>query len=212
MQREQARCLIAIAAQEVSSRQMHVFVLHAVDGLTHVEIGEDLKVSESTSQKCFQRTRDKLAECLSDELRCAIPPFATGCDEPASSSVGHSRWHERSHYAGQVAATILAFLVFIPLSQTLQMRASMSGEIRTEASMQNAVMYREDKQMVVHDEPMVYRDAPSVKPEPVSLPIVRAVTVPAKVEDKPAPSRPRAQVPSFIYTAQPSANRPGNQR
>lgn len=64
VEREQANCLISHAAQKVSAQQMNVFVLHAVDGMSHVEIGEELKIPKWRSQKSFQRTRDHLARCL----------------------------------------------------------------------------------------------------------------------------------------------------
>jgi hypothetical protein len=130
----------------------------------------------------------------------------------ARSTVGHSRWNERSHYAGQVAAVILALLTFIPSNHALSVPASASGEIRTIASIQTAAMYELDKRLYVHDEPWVLRDAPSVKSEPASLPSVRAVSVPTRVVDKPAHLRGRRPVPSYHYTAQPSAHRPDNQR
>jgi len=212
VQREQARCLISIAAQGVSSRQMAVFVLHAIDGMTHVEIADELDVSESTSQKCFQRTRDHLARCLRGKVFSAMPLDVIGCNEPAPSTVGHSRWNERSHYAGQVAAVILALLTFIPSNHALSVPASASGEIRTIASIQTAAMYELDKHLYLHDEPWVLRDAPSIKSEPASLPSVRAVSVPTRVVDKPAHLRGRRPVPSYHYTAQPSAHRPDNQR
>ena len=191
---------------------MSVFVLHTVDGLSHVEIGENLNISESKSQKCYQRARDRLARCLSGKVLSVMPVEVIGCNDSAPSTVGHSRWNERSHYVGQVAAVILALLTVIPLNQASSMLASASGEIPTIASTTNDAMYPSDKQAYVQDEPVVLRDAPSVKPEPVSLPSVGAVSVPTKFVGKPAPSRPRTQVPPFTYTAQPSANRPGNQR
>ena len=186
-QREQAKCFIFKAAEKVSAQQMSVFVLHTVDGLSHVEIGENLNISESKSQKCYQRAQKRLARCLSGKVLSVMPVEVIGCNDSAPSTVGHSRWNERSHYAGQVAAVILALLTVIPLNQASSMLASASGEIPTIASTTNDAMYPSDKQAYVQDEPVVLRDAPSVKPEPVSLPSVGAVSVPTMVVDKPVP-------------------------
>jgi hypothetical protein len=91
------------------------------------------------------------------------------------------------------------------------MRASMTGEIRGLGAMQNAVMYRSDERVVAHDEPFVFRHAPSVKPEPVSLPSVRVVSSPAKVGDK-LPPRRQSVSESFKPTLTPVLNSPPVQR
>jgi RNA polymerase sigma-70 factor (ECF subfamily) len=207
LQREQARRTVSKAVENLPAREAEVLLLHAVNGMVHRDIGQKLDISESASQKCFQRTRDKLAECLSDELRCAVPPFATGCDEPASRE-GVSRWHERSHYAGQVTATILAFLMFVASNQAPLSPASATGQIPASGPAQITEMYQLDKHSDVHDEPAVLRDAPSVKLEPASLPSVRAVSTPTSVVDKPAPFPLFGPLPSRKYTPRTSDHPP----
>jgi predicted DNA-binding protein (UPF0251 family) len=200
--RKQARCAITNAAENLPSRQVEVLVLHVVDDMSHGDIADELNISEAASQKCYQRARNHLARCITDEAFSVMPPFVSGCNESVSFNENSSRWTERSHYVGQIVATILAFLVFIPASQTAPSRASMTGEIRVLGAMQNDVMYREDKQVVVHDEPRVYGDAPSVKPEPASTPSDRNVPTPAKVGDKLSP--PPEYVPHLSHKHDPS--------
>ena len=202
--RNQARCAIENAADGISSKQAIVLVLHAVDDMTHKDIGHKLKISESASQKCYQRALDHLALCISSEAFSVMPPSLASCNDP---SLG-SRWTERSHYVGQIVATILAFLVFIPLSQTLQMRASMTGETRVLGPLKTAIMYRSDERSVVHDEPAVFRDAPSVKPQPASLPSVRVVSTPTTVGDKPTYVQQPETLPPFKPTESTTAHLP----
>jgi predicted DNA-binding protein (UPF0251 family) len=195
--RKQAQYAIANAAENLPLRQVEVLVLHVVDDMSHGDIADELNISEAASQKCYQRARNHLALCISGEAFSIMPPFVTGCDESISSNENGSRWTERSHYAGQIVATILAFLMFIPLSQAPQMRASMTGEIRVLGAMQNAVMCRSDERAAVHDQPFVFRDAPNVKPDPASLPSVHNVSTPAKVGDKQSPLQDLAPIPPF---------------
>jgi predicted DNA-binding protein (UPF0251 family) len=202
--RKQARCAIANAAENLPSRQVEVLVLHVVDDMSHGDIADELDISESASQKCYQRARNHLARCISDEAFSVMPPFVSGCNDSVSFSETTSRWTERSHYVGQIVATILAFLAFIPSSQTPQMRASMTGEIRVLGPVQNAVMYRSDERVVAHDEPFVFRDAPNVKQEPASLPSVRVVSTPAKVGNKLPP--PPEYVPHLSHKHEPSTS------
>ncbi|HRI71143.1 MAG TPA: sigma-70 family RNA polymerase sigma factor, partial [Polyangium sp.] len=97
--RNQARCAIKNAAQGISSRQAQVLVLHAVHDMSHGEIGGELCISESMSQKDYQRALDHLALCIAGKTFAAMPPSLTGCDEPISPNANESRWHERAHYA-----------------------------------------------------------------------------------------------------------------
>ena len=209
--RKQARCAIANAAENLPSRQVEVLVLHVVDDMSHGDIADELNISEAASQKCYQRARNHLALCISDEAFSVMPPFVTGCDESVSFNENGSRWTERSHYAGQIVATILAFLAFIPSSQTPQMRASMTGEIRVLGPIQNAVMSRSDERAAVHDQPFVFRDAPSVKPELASTPSVHNVATPAKVGDKPTYVEDLAPIPPFKPTESTTAHLPSGQ-
>jgi RNA polymerase sigma factor (sigma-70 family) len=193
----QARCAIEDATKGISSQQTQVFILHAVHEMSHVEIGRKLCISEAMSQKDYQRARKHLALCISSEAFSVMPPFVTGCDEPVSFNKNGSRWTERSHYTGQAVAAILAFLTFVPLNQTPQMRASMTGDARVLGHVQNVVMYRSDERAAVHDEPAVFRDAPTGKPEPASRPSVHNVPTPAKVGDKRTDLQDLAPIPPF---------------
>lgn len=198
LQRKQARCAISNALDSLTERQATVLLLHVVDDMSHGEIAEKVDMTESATQKCFQRTRDKLAECLSDELLCAMPLFATSCNEPASRKVV-PRWHEWSHYSGQIAAAVLAFLCFIPANRVPLLRASATREIRTVVSRNMDSMYRLDKRSGVQDEPAVPPEAPTGKPEPASLPSVRAVPVRTGAADKPATIWQSVPLPPFKH-------------
>ena len=202
--RNQARCAIENAADGISSKQAIVLVLHAVDDMTHKDIGHKLKISESASQKCYQRALDHLAMCISSEAFSVMPPSLASCNDP---SLG-SRWTERSHYVGQIVATILAFLTVVPSCLDPQNHASTTDETRVLGPIQTAVMYRSDERAAVHDEPTVFRDAPSVKPEPASRPSVHNVPTPAKVGDKPTYVEDLAPLPPFKPTERSSTHRP----
>ena len=214
VQRKQAHRSISNALKNLTAQQASVVVLFDIDDLSHKEIGNDLDITEAASHTCHKRAHKRLAQCLDRELLSVMPPFLTSCNDPRSSNesissneIG-SRWTQRSHYVGQIVAAILAFLTFVPLNQTSQMRASMTGETRVLGAMQNAVMYRSDKLIGVHDEPTVFRDAPSVKPEPASTPSVHNVSTPAKVGDKQTYLQDLAPLPPFKPTESTTAHLP----
>ena len=206
--RNQARCAIENAADGISSKQAIVLVLHAIEDMTHKDIGHELNISESASQKNYQRALDHLAQCISGDAFSVMPPFLTGCNDPGSSNEIGSRWTEKSHYVGQIVAAILAFLSFVPLNKAQQLHESTSGETRVLDHVQNAVMYRSDERVDVHDEPAVFRDAPNVKPEPASTPSVRNVSTRAKVGDKPTFGEDIAPIPPFKPTESTTAHLP----
>ena len=197
--RNQACCAITNAAGNLSSQEVNVIVLHVVKDMSHGEVGHELKMSESASQKCYQRALDQLALCMSGEAFSVMPPFVTGCNEPVSSNKIGSRLTERSHYTGQIVATILAFLMFVPSCLEPQTHDSTTGETRVLGPIQTVVMYRSDEHLDVHDEPRVYRDAHSVKPEPASLPSVRDVSTPTRHADKQTYVQPYARLPPYKH-------------
>jgi RNA polymerase sigma factor (sigma-70 family) len=207
LQRKQARGAISEALNNLPEQQTNVLLLHVVDDMSHGEIGESVGISESASQKCFQRTRNKLAQCLSSELLSAMPPFVTGCDEPTSSEGGF-RWYEWSHRSGQIIAAVLAFLCFVPFNRGADSRASAPGEIRVAVSGRIDSMSQLDKPSVVHDEPTVHRDAPAGKLEPASLPSVPAVPKPTRGADKPGYVLDLAPLPPFKPTEHTVSHRP----
>lgn len=211
-QRREARCSISNAVEKLDPKQAQVLELFVLDDMSHRDIGQTLNMSESASQKCYQRTLNKLAQCIDVDLLSAMPPIVSGCDEPASTHNVGSRWHERSHYAGQVAAAIAAFLLFIPPNQTTVSHASVIGKISTTGIVQNALMYQQDKRSVRQDEPAVHHGAPVGKPEPASLPSVHVVPARTRVVDKPAPIQQPLPQPSFKPTVRPSAHRPRGRR
>lgn len=205
--REQARCAVLEAAEDLSPLHVRVFVLHVVHELTHVEISNELGISESNSQKCYQRTRDHLARCLSGKVFSAMPPDVIGCNDSWAANVPHSRWNEWSHYSGQVAAAIVALLLFVPSNHASYTHAAASGEIRVSAS-KNDAMYPPDKRSDVRDEPAVFRDTLAGKLEPASLPSVRVVATPTKSNDKPTYAPQPAPLPPYKHVERTSANRP----
>jgi RNA polymerase sigma factor (sigma-70 family) len=202
--RNQARCAIENAADGISSKQAIVLVLHAVDDMSHKDIAHELCISEAMSQKDYQRARNHLALCISGEAFSVMPPSLASCNDP---SLG-SRWTERSHYVGQIVATILAFLTVVPSCLEPQNHASTTDETRVLGPLKTAIMYRSDERSVVHDEPAVFRDAPSVKPQPASLPSVRVVSTPTTVGDKPTYVQQPETLPSFKPTESTTAHLP----
>ena len=206
--RNQARCAIENAADGISSKQAQVFVLHAVDDLSHKDIAHELDISEASSQKDYQRARNHLALCISGEAFSVMPAFVTGCDEPVSFNKNGSRLTERSHYTGQIVATIIALLPFVPACFEPQNHASTTGETRVLGHVQNVIMYRSDERLDVHDEPAVFQDVPNVKPEPASLPSVRDVSTPTTVRDKQTYVEDLAPLPPFKHTERTSSHRP----
>jgi RNA polymerase sigma factor (sigma-70 family) len=213
VQLQQARSAISTALKDLSPLHFEVFVLHVVDDLSHAEISERLQLSPANAQKCFQRARDHLAECLGDEHRVVMPPNLAACEESISTPKRRSRWSERSHYIVQVATLVMAVSVAFSMKWSTQSPPALEEELVPSAQ-QNDAMYDNDKRVMVHDEPSVLFDAVSVKPEPASLPSVRNVSTPAKLVDKPAAPHARTSSSSytFKYKADFSAHRPGNIR
>lgn len=190
---------ISCAAVTLSARQAEVLVFHAVDGMTHGDIAEELGGSIASIEKCFQRSRDRVAECFADEVLSVMPPFLTTCNESRSSTP--YRWPEWSHYTGQITTAILAALLallFLPAKS--HPHASAIGEIHTGSVVQEDAIYRADKHPVVQDEPAAHRDAPVVKPEPASLPSVPVVVTPTRPVDKRTPPRDLAPLPPYKHT------------
>ena len=199
-QRAQARYAIANAAEKGKSQQMQVVALHAIDGMSHNDIGLQLHISPANSEKCYFRGLTHFAECLDSELLSAVPPALTGCeDESISFTEAPSLWFERSHYTGQIVAGVLAFLTL----------ALIGSEPRPETrSAQNHAMSQQDKLSDVPDEPKVLPDTPCGKPEPASLPSVGDVPAPTMAKDKPAYVDPFAPLPPFKATEHASSHRP----
>jgi RNA polymerase sigma factor (sigma-70 family) len=186
----QARCAIENAAQGISSRQTKVLVLHAVHDMSHQEIGRELCISEAMSQKDYQRARNHLAQCISGKAFSVMPLSLASCEDlPVNDT--RSRWTERSHYVGQLAALLMA--VFCVSSLNLStMYESTVMETRILDQVQNVVMYR-------RDQPTVHLDAPEVKPEPASLPSVPAVSVPTRSGDKRTYVQDLAPLPPYKH-------------
>lgn len=198
-QRKQARCSISNAMGKLTAQQASVVVLFDIDDLSYSEIGNELGITEAAGHKCHERAHKSLFRCLDRELLSVMPLHLAGCDEPTSSNENGSRWAERSHYAGQIVASIIAFLALIPSCFEPKIHESESGDARVLGSAQNAVMYRSDERPKGHDEPAVLRDVPDVKPVPAPLPSVRAVSSPAKVGDKPTYVQDLAPLPPYKH-------------
>jgi RNA polymerase sigma-70 factor, ECF subfamily len=206
VQRKQAQCLISNAMKSLTAEQASVVVLFDIDELSHKEIGNDLDISEGASHMCHKRAHKRLARCLDRDLLSVMPPGLTGCDEPASfdefvsSNETGSRWHEWSHYKGQIVATMLALLPFVPSCMEHQVHSLTKGDARVLGHVENVAMYRSDKHVDVQDEPAVLRDAPSVKPAPASLPSVRTVFAPTMSPDKRTYVQDLAPLPPYKHT------------
>lgn len=188
-QRKQAQCAISNVMGKLTAQQANVVVLFDIDDLPHMEIGNELGITEAASHVCHKRARKQLALCLDRELLSVTPPFLTSCNDSMVNKTG-SAWLERSHYVGQLAAVFTA--VFCLSSLNLTKHESTVSETRVLEHGQSVVMYRLEK-------PSVLLDAPNGKPEPASLPSVRDVSTPAKVVDKPANVWNSAQLPPYDY-------------
>jgi RNA polymerase sigma factor (sigma-70 family) len=205
VQRKQAHRSISNAMKNLTAQQASVVVLFDIDDLSHKEIGNDLDITVAASHMCHKRAHKRLAQCLDRELLSVMPPFLTGCNDPGSSNefissneIG-SRWTKRSHYAGQIVATIIALLPFVPSCLEPQSQASVTQEARVLAPAQSAVMYHSDKHVDVQDEPSVLHDAPNGKPEPAQMTSVRAVSTPTPVVGKPTDVWQSAPLPPYKH-------------
>lgn len=196
-QRKQARSSISSGLQNLTAKQVFVVVSFDVYDASYADIGEELGISAGASQQCHERALNKLARCIPHDLLSVMPLDLAGCDEPISSNENGSRWTERSHYASQVIGSIVALLLLVPACFEPQSRATRTEDARVLGSSKNAAMHSSDQPSDVHDEPVVHRDAPSVKPEPASLTSVRAVSTPAKVIDKRADVEDLAPLPPY---------------
>lgn len=203
VQRKQARILISDAMGKLTAQQTSVVISFDIDEMSHIEIANDLDITQDASQMCHKRAHLRLARCLDRELLSVMPPFVTSCNEPSSGkdvvsyNENGSRWPERSHYASQIIGSIVLFLMFVPACFEPQMRDSVTEEARVLAPVQNAVMYCSDQPVDVHDEPAVHRDAPNVKPEPASLTSVPVVPTSPSAADKRNYVQDLAPLPPF---------------
>lgn len=194
-QRQQARISIAHALGKLTAQQTSVVVSFDIDDMSHIEIANDLHITQDASQMCHKRAHIRLAGCLDRELLSVMPPFLTSCNDSVSFNAKDSRWPELSHYIGQVTAAIMAvFFAF------LQLLPQMMHEPTTSDAL--VLTVRKNASMCRLDEPVVLRDAPSGKPEPASLHSVRDISTPAKRVDKPR-SFPQ-YVPRLSYKHEPS--------
>ncbi|HRI69116.1 MAG TPA: sigma-70 family RNA polymerase sigma factor [Polyangium sp.] len=198
-QHRQAQDAILTGLNNLSALNHDVFVLHVVEDLTHAEVSETLQLTPANAQKCFQRARDQLAECISDEILVAMPPNLSSCEESISTQ-RHTRWHERSHYIVQVSTLIMAFILGLSREPSTRIPPLFEDEL-VQGAEQNAAMFAHDKRAEVQDEPSVLPDAPSVKPEPAFLPSVREASKPTKLRDKPPPLP--QYVPRLSYKHEP---------
>ena len=207
MQRKQARCQMSSAGQRLTDQQAEILMLHVVDGMSHKEIGAELEIPEGASQKCYQRARNRMALCVTTDIRCAMPLFETTCNESPPLNHGipqgidPSKW---SHYSGQITAAIIAFLMFVPSNSAVQARASITGKIPTGGRI---AMYQHDKQLFTSDKPVVSPNVPTGKLEPASLPRVHVAPAQTKFVGKPTSVQPSVPEPSFTPTVRPVGHR-----
>jgi len=182
-QRKEARCAISNAMANLTANQASAVVFFDIDDMSHIEIGNDLGISEAASHKCHKRGREKLAQCLDRELLSVMPPVLTYCENPVSFNAKDSRWPETSHYIVQIAAAFLA-VFWVSAQMSLTTYEPTTSDAQFIAPTQNAAMGSTDKHADVPDELVVLRDAPSGKPEPVQVTKVRDTSTPAKIADK----------------------------
>lgn len=223
LQQMQTQHRMSIAVDSLSDRQFQVLTLRAVAGKSHREIAEELSITVAASEKCYQRVCARLAQCVTEEIRCAVPLVETSCNESPPLNDGVSlgidrgslplncgvsqriAWGKWSHYSAQISAAILAFLMFVPSSPAVQARASITGKIPTDGRI---VMCRFDKQNVISDKPAAYPNVPLGKPQAATLPSVRAVFTPTRFGVKPTRVQPVVPEPSFKDSSPPSINQP----
>ena len=204
VQRIEARCLLSSAAQSLSDRQVDILMLHAVDGLSHKEIGSKFEIEEGACQKRYQRARNHMAQCLAGEILSVMPSIDTSCNDVSAPNDNASQffdWAKWSHYSGQMGAAIIAFFLFLP-AQSL---ASVTGEIKT---VSERVIYQQDKPSVTPDKPAAYPDVLSGKPEPASLPSVRATPARTKSMGKPTPGGSSVSRSPYKHVVSSSVNLP----
>lgn len=217
LQQRQAQYRISSAVDNLSDQQFQVLTLRAVDGKSHREIAAELSISVSASEKCYQRVCARLAQCVTDEIRCVLPLVEMSCNESSSLNEGVSQgidhgsspskridWGKWSHYTGQIAAGIVAFLLFVPSTPVLQARAAITGKIPTAV---RAAMYRLDKPNSAPDKLIECPTVPLVKPEPAILPSARAASTPTRFDVKPTRVQPVPE-PPFKDSSPPILNQP----
>ncbi len=212
VRRLQARCQLSNATHGLTEQQWQVVMLHVVDDMSHAEIGKELGISEAASQKCYQRARNHLAQCITTSALSVMPPVETSCNDATSSNHGAWQWiqpDKLSHYTGQITGAIIAFLLFVPTRSAVQPRTDSAGEMR--AAVKHA-MYQQDKQNLPSDKPIVFPDTPTGKPIPASLPSVRVMSAPKKIVDKPVPVQPPASKLSYKPNAPPVIHPPSVRR
>lgn len=189
-QRKQAQSAISNVMGKLTAQQANVVVLFDIDDLPHMEIGNELGITEAASHVCHKRARKQLALCLDREILSVMPPSLASCEDlPVNDT--RSRWTERSHYAGQLAALFMAVFCLSALNSST-MHESTVMETRVLDPVQSAVMYRLEK-------PSVLLDAPNVKPEPASLPSVPAVSVTTRSADKRTYVQDLAPLPPYKH-------------
>ena len=207
MQETQARCRLSSAANNLTEKQATILMLHVVDDMSHKDIATELKTTEEASQKCYQRARNRMAQCIAEEARCVMPTIETSCSDVSVPNGTASQWFDPSkwsHYSGQIAAAIIAFLMFVPSNREVQPRASITGELPTG---HGHAMYEHDKQIAPLDKLVEYRAVPMAKPEPASMPSVRAMPAPKTFVGKPTPVKP-LPLPPYKQPVTPTKHRP----
>lgn len=206
---KEAACDIARCMATLSPLQAEVLVMHGVDDMKHHEIATVLRISEASSQKCYQRARNKMAECVTVELVVVIPPYPVACDDASVPRKGASKsrfFEESSHYALQISTMLV--VLFLAAIAKPQLRTWIEGEIHDGASSQNNAMYTVDKHVFARDERAVRSDTPPGKPEPAPLPSVRAVPKPTRTQGKPVHGWSPSSLPPYNHVRRSDVHAP----
>ncbi len=114
---QQARGRVTKAIQEMPAKQYLALYLHVVDGLAHIDVAAELRISQSLSKKLVQRAREYLAvHGLDEKTFFAVPPPMVELrarSEPRSSfwRECHDWAYRAGHFASLIAAAAAACAV-----------------------------------------------------------------------------------------------------
>ncbi|HMY20696.1 MAG TPA: sigma-70 family RNA polymerase sigma factor [Polyangium sp.] len=203
---QQARSEISNVADSLESRNWTVFTLHALDDMSHAEIGREVGMSEAASQKCYQRTRDKLADCLDDEMLVVLPLVLVNCyDKRFDQRSPRSSWiHRGTHYTGQIAS--LTLVGWLALSAMMARKTQLHEEfVQTDPAPIVAMAPQDKPASVTSGEPVSIQDKPVDKHESAPAPRVPPTKrTPRNIRETPAP---KTNVPLYNPPASPASYR-----
>lgn len=202
VQRHEAQRELIHAAEKLDPKHCTVFTLHAIDDLAHADIGRALGMSETATQKCYQRTRNKLAECIENDL-IDMPLVVMGCQDK-SFAPRASPWswvYRGTHYTGQIAALV----VIGWLALTVETKGQPTHQELPNIPAKHAVvMVPEDKSPAgFPNETLTPQDKPADKRSSTPAPRIHVVQSTSKTTVGKGPFVPT--VPSYNPPASPAS-------